>query len=200
MASVRIANLGFKPLGRMHIRKDVPGSNRSSRHVGLWPFRPRSDASTLARLQKAYTDALDAVDKIEQHKDNAKASGKLTPEGITADTLQFATTQLASMLHHGRQAIDAARDEVLEKRAKLTLQPVGKTDVAGALRRQEMRAWLRQMPNQERSAYISDLERRHSRAIEAGTGMIEIENENCTIIQPCRHGPPILTAVNRGQI
>src|SRR3954470_4417884 len=96
-----MTDLGFQPRGRHTIRKNPP-SNRLPRLIEPWALRPKPN-STLARLERAYLDALEAVDAIEEHKAHAIASKKFTPEGIAADILQFAASTLAPKLHRARQ-------------------------------------------------------------------------------------------------
>src|SRR5262249_25703443 len=90
-------------------------------------------------------------------KSEAAASGQFTPEGIRAGALQYAVAKLAPTLHRGGQAIASAREEVAQRRAKLTV-PVDKTDVVAFLARQETRTWLRSLPPDERNAYVSRLD------------------------------------------
>jgi hypothetical protein len=85
----------------------------------------------------------------------AAASGQFTETGLLEDAKKFALTKLAPALHRGRQEIAGAKREAQAKRAKLTLQPPNPTDLVGALRRQEVRSWLRSLPAQERRDYVA---------------------------------------------
>jgi hypothetical protein len=141
------------PKGRMTIRKS-PNNGTLNKNINLWEFEPKP-GTTLAKLEAAYLAALDAVDHIEQRKAEAKASGRFTDDGVAADALSFATSKLAPTLQRHQQTVVAARREAAERRAKLKLQSAEKTDLVGAMRRQEIRAWLRTMPPEERNRYLS---------------------------------------------
>src|SRR5262245_26658421 len=52
-------------------------------------------------------------------------------------------------------AINSAKNEAQVLRNKIRLQPPDKTDIVGALRRREMREYLRGMIAKDRNAYIS---------------------------------------------
>jgi hypothetical protein len=71
--------------GRHTIRSNTP-SSRAPRLVEPWTFTPK-EGTTLARLEKAYLDALSAVDAVEARKLAAEKSGTLTPSGVTNDVL-----------------------------------------------------------------------------------------------------------------
>jgi hypothetical protein len=80
-------------------------------------------------------DALSAVDAVEARKVTAEKSGTLTPSGVLADTLQFAASTLAPKLQKAKRAVEQAKSEAAERRAKLVLKPADKTDAAGQMRR-----------------------------------------------------------------
>jgi hypothetical protein len=75
-------------------------------------------------------DALSAVDAVEARKVTAEKSGTLTPSGVLADTLQFAASTLAPKLQKAKRAVEQAKSEAAERRAKLVLKPADKTDAA----------------------------------------------------------------------
>jgi hypothetical protein len=141
------------PKGRMTIRKG-PSNGALNKNINLWEFEPKS-GTTLAKLEAAYLAALDTVDQIEQRKAEARASGRFTADGVAADALSFATSKLAPMLQRHRQMVAAAKRKAAEQRAKVKLQAADKSDLVGAMRRQEMRTWLRAMPADERNRYVS---------------------------------------------
>src|SRR5262245_25417021 len=117
--------------GRITIRREkgsgAPGDP-------LQPYRPRSrtiepwiletqPATTLAKLEQAYLDALAAVDAVEDRKTAASKSGKFTSQGITDDALQFASSTCAPKLRRARQVLEVAKQEAADRRAKLALKP-----------------------------------------------------------------------------
>src|SRR5262245_20180455 len=103
--------------GRITIRREkgsaAPGDP-------LNPMRPRSRTiepwtaeapagSTLSKLERAYLDALESVDAVEDRKASAAKSGKFTPQGVVDDTLAFAASTSAPKLKRARQALEAAK-------------------------------------------------------------------------------------------
>ena len=146
------------PKGRLTVRKNA-SALKDGVSMKLWDFEAPA-GSTLERLEsRAYLPALDAIDALEAHRSAAAAGGKFTEAGIAEDAKQFALTRLAPMLHRGRQAIAQARREAEEQRSKLTLKPPDKSDLVGAMRRQEMRTWLRSLPDKERNRYVAQVDR-----------------------------------------
>jgi hypothetical protein len=141
------------PKGRMTIRKG-PSNGALNKNINLWELEPKP-GTTLAKLEAAYLAALDGVEQVEKRKVEAKTSGRFTDEGVAADVLTFATSKVAPTFHRHGQAIAAAKKEAAELRGKLKLRPVDKTDLVGAMRRAEIRSWLRAMPADERNRYIS---------------------------------------------
>jgi hypothetical protein len=114
--------------GRHTIRSRTP-SGREPRHVEPWSFLPKEN-STLHRLEKAYLDALEAIDLVEARKVNAAQGGTLTAAGVASDVLGYAASELAPQLQKARRAVEQAKSEAAERRAKLVLKPADKTDAA----------------------------------------------------------------------
>src|SRR5262245_628339 len=150
--------------GRISIRRE-----RGSSAPGdpLNPHRPRSrtiepwileaaEGSTLQRLERAYLDALAAVDAVEDRKAASSKSGKFTSQGITDDALQFAASTCAPKLRRARQTLEAAKQEVAERRAKLTLKGPDKSDAATQI----LRLWkldkFNALPDATRNAAMAD--------------------------------------------
>jgi hypothetical protein len=138
-------------LGRRFIRRAPPGKSTSdSKPIKLWDIQTKP-GTTASRLQAVYLNTLSTVDAVEGRKAEAAASGKYTADGVRADTLTFAVQQ-AGIFKLVRQQIEAARREASEMRSKLKLEPADKTDLAGAMRRAELRDWLRSKPQAERDS------------------------------------------------
>jgi hypothetical protein len=133
----------------------VPAGGRENRSIPMWGLGEGAPGSSKEKLRRAYLDALVAVDKIEAHRAEAMASGKLTPAGVNDDTLKFAASQLAPAFKRGRHVIDAAKAEAKALRAKIQLERADKSDVVGFLRRQEMRRHLLEMDDKKRNQFIS---------------------------------------------
>jgi hypothetical protein len=142
------------PKGRQTIRKGA-SALADGPSMRLWDIES-APGSTLEKLeQHSYLAALDAVDQLEAHRAEAAASGTFTETGLIQSARQFALSKLVPSLHRGRQQVAAAKREAAEKRSKLTLQPIDRTDLVGEMRRQEIRTWLRSMPDDQRSSYVA---------------------------------------------
>ena len=139
---------------RHTIRRAGMNAN-GARLIEPWVFP--ENAKHLAKLERAFFDALESVDEVEDRKTQAKQSGTFTDEGVLADTLRFAASKLAPKLKRAKLAVERAREELKAKRAKLTL-PVDKSDVYGLQRRAELRTYLRGLPEKERRAIGANFE------------------------------------------
>ena len=128
------------------------------RGIEPWSFDEPRPNSTLARLEKAYLSVLAGVDGVEDHKAAVLKSGKYTPDGAQAETLLYAVSKVAPELRRAKQHVEAARHEVAQRRAKLTL-PIDRTDAYGLARRAEFRSWLRSLPQEERHAIGANFEK-----------------------------------------
>jgi len=156
--------MGNQIQGRRNIRKNVPrlGGNpmapvdgRENRSIRMWDLGDGKPGSTTEKLRQVYHGALNSVDRIEAHKAEVQKSGKFTPTGITDDVTRFVLSEAAPTFRRGRNAIHAAKREAKELRDKIKLQPANPGDIVGALRRREMREFLKAMPIKDRNAYIS---------------------------------------------
>jgi hypothetical protein len=128
-------------------------SARGAKLIEPWVYEEAKPNTLLAGVEKAFFDALAAVDALEDRRAAAVKAGALTPEGIAADSLQFAAGTLAPQLKRARQVLERAKAEVVSERGKLTLRPVDKTDAASAVRR---RLWkldkFNALPDAERNS------------------------------------------------
>ena len=70
--------------------------------------------------------------------------------------LAFGAQKLAPVLYRGRQVVEAAKREVADKRSQIKLQPADPSDLAGALRRAELRDFLRSKPQADRDQYLRE--------------------------------------------
>jgi hypothetical protein len=136
--------------GRHTIRAHTP-SGREPRLVEPWTLTPK-EGTTLARLEAAYLSALEAVDAVEARKVAAEKSGTLTPSGVANDVLGFAASKLAPQLQKAKRAVERARAEASDRRAKLTLKKSDPSDSAGQVRRLWKLDQLRKMSDSERNA------------------------------------------------
>jgi hypothetical protein len=91
------------------------------------------------------------------------ASGKFTPEGVKADALQFALSDIVPSFHKACQTIAKAKADVAERRSRLKVEGPDKSDLAGAMRRAEIRALLRGMKPKKQAQFFA----RHGDAVPA---------------------------------
>jgi hypothetical protein len=142
--------------GRHTIRSSTASSTvgRKNRLIEPWILEAKA-GTTAAKLERVYLDALTAVDKLGERKAAAMKSGKFTSEGLKDEVLKFGLSQLVPAFHRGRQVIAAAKRELAALRDKVKLAPVDKTDLVAALRRQEMRSYLRGLPSEERNRVLA---------------------------------------------
>jgi hypothetical protein len=94
---------------------------------------------------------------MEERSRSSAASGRFTPEGVKADALQFALSDLVPNLHKAKQAVNKAKGEVAERRAKLKIEGPDKSDAAAAIRRTDLRLQLRSMKPDEQSQLFGRL-------------------------------------------
>jgi hypothetical protein len=151
----------------------------------MWDIGDGAPGTTKERLRLAYHAAINAVDAIETRKADTLKSGKLTATGAADDALQYALTDLVPQFKKGRDTIQAAKREVASLRDKIKLQPSDKGDVVGAIRRWEMREFLRAMPDKDRRAYIS--KRRESIDPELALAIVELPSEFSGVLDTDRN-------------
>jgi hypothetical protein len=153
--AVIMTTLGFQPKGRDTIRR-MTSSNRTPRRIEPWVLQPQ-EGTTLAKLERAYLDALESVDAVEQRKLDAVSSKKYTEDGVAADVLQFAASKLAPKLHRARRTVEAAKVEAALRRSKLVLEPFDKTDAAGQMRRLWKLDRFNALPDKDRNALTANV-------------------------------------------
>src|SRR5262245_32489718 len=146
------------PKGRSTIRK---GGSLTGTHgpvstpIRLWSFDAPPN-TTLARLEADYMAGLDVVDRVEARSKSSAECGKFTTEGVKDDVLRFALDNLIPSLHKARQSIAKAKAEAADRKAKLALKTADPTDVAGAMRLQEIRTFVRHLDDDKREAWFRD--------------------------------------------
>jgi hypothetical protein len=132
---------------RKILQKDVPG--RSNREIRMWTLEPKP-GSTVERLERAYLDALSAVDLAENIGRELAADTRYTDQGRQDQFKNHVLHQAVPVFHQGRRAISRARQELEEMRGRLQFPKGDPTDAAGAAARKEIREWLRGLPQSER--------------------------------------------------
>jgi hypothetical protein len=125
----------------------------TGRSIRLWDL-DAAPGSTAETLLKTYLGALAGVDKLDAKKAELANSAEFTPVGIQKGAVDYAFREIVPQFQKGRLAIQRAKQEVAARRAKLVPPAVDKTDAAGALRRQEVRALVRGMDNKSRDNFL----------------------------------------------
>jgi hypothetical protein len=141
--------------GRHTIRQSTLSAvGRKNKLIEPWILETKAGTTT-GKLETVYLNALAAVDRFSEHKVAAMKSGRFTSEGLKDEVTTFGLTQLVPKFHQGRQVIAAAKRELAGLRDKVKLSPPDKTDVVAAMRRQEMRSYLRGLPSDERNRVLA---------------------------------------------
>jgi hypothetical protein len=135
------------PKGRQTVRQN------GGRRTRLWELADSKNL-TVQKLEAAYLAGFEAMDRVETRHAQNKTDSRFTPDGVKDDLLKFVLNEAVPALHQSRMTIRKAKDEVAERRGKLKLAGPDKSDIAGALRRQEIRQRLSAMKPDEQSAYF----------------------------------------------
>jgi hypothetical protein len=98
-----------------------------SRRIKLWTADPKPN-TTVAQLERAYFKALECVDRMENRQQTNVSNGRLTQEGMKADALQFASSDLLPALDRARETISRAKAELADCRVKLRHQHADEVD------------------------------------------------------------------------
>ena len=113
---------------------------------------------------------LEAVDRAEARTKANVSSGLLTAEGAKADARQFILTDLIPNIRRARTTIQKAKIELAERRSKFKLGAPDPSDIAAALRRQEIRSHFKALSPDEREAYF----RRGEVSPDVATALLEL--------------------------
>jgi hypothetical protein len=118
--------------------------NISARTQSLLDRLPK-DHPLAPSMRSAMIAAAAASEGFVGRRIALQSDGRMTPRG-QQDALRESLTQ-----NHGKQwaranaSVLKARKEITARRDALVIKSVDKTDLAGALERQEIRAWVRQL-------------------------------------------------------
>lgn len=110
------------------------------------PFAPMWGAAS--KLADAKAAAIAKAAEIDR-------SPNFTPAGRAAAKRSYLETTFAPLVKTALAAMDSADAEIARIRSTMTAAPIDKTDIAGALRRQEIRGWLRTLPDERRTAMLA---------------------------------------------
>jgi hypothetical protein len=109
------------------------------------PIAPMWGATT--KLVDAISTALAKAQEIDQSKD-------FTVSGRASAKREWVKTNAAATIKEAVNAMQMANAEIGKIKSKMTPRDIDKSDIAGALRRQEIRGWLRSLPDARRNAML----------------------------------------------
>jgi len=105
-------------------------------------------------LRNAAAACLDLAASVRERRAALDKDANLTERGRAQAIGDALTKQFAPKFRKAQQPIAAALAEVEKRKLALTLPTPDRTDLAGVLERQEIRAYLRGLPIAERSALV----------------------------------------------
>jgi hypothetical protein len=118
----------------------MPISPRTQSLVNRLPDHPLS-----ASMKDAMIAALAASEQFSGHKIGLASDRRMTELGKSQALKDELTNRFGKQLARAKAVVTKARAEIDAERAALVIKPVDKTDIAAALERQEIRAWIRQL-------------------------------------------------------
>lgn len=122
--------------------------------IGNWIWG-EGTTELMRALRRAYFDSMAIIAGVEDASASVKVDKRLTREG-QRDALENAVRTHASAIARSRTIIQGARRDLAEQRESLRPGPADKQDTVGALRRQELRTWLRGLSIEGRADALSD--------------------------------------------
>lgn len=111
-------------------------------------FRRIRDARTLA------LKAWDAAGATEVKRAEFGRDGELSPKGIDERTRSFARNEAVPPMRRAAHMVDKVRDEIVRIKSGLGVPKPDPQDFAGAIRRMEMRNWMRGLGGPEVMALL----------------------------------------------
>jgi hypothetical protein len=136
----------------MTIRKALP-SDGQARRIKLWTL-DAPPGSTAERLLKVYLGSFDAIDTLDARKAEIAANPELTDIGRQKQIKEAIFRDTVPAMHRGRIELAKARQEVEKRRAALAPPKADPADAAAAVRRQEIRTYLRGLDDKAREAFV----------------------------------------------
>ncbi|CCE97206.1 conserved hypothetical protein [Sinorhizobium fredii HH103] len=94
------------------------------------------------------------VDKLAKKHREQKDKGTLSQKGLDEAMREFVTKEIVPQLARARGKLETSTENVDAKRQALTIPKPDKSDVAGALLRQELRTYLRGLSLGQRAALL----------------------------------------------
>jgi hypothetical protein len=114
-----------------------------------WSQKPE-----LAALEQPLRSSLHAVEKLMSRAEELRASGKYSAQGLRDETRTLARRDTLPTLSMAQAAVELASQALAADRAKMTIPQADPADVAGAVRRGEMRSWFRTMGAAKAMQYL----------------------------------------------
>jgi hypothetical protein len=136
----------------MTMRKSLPGDGQA-RRVKLWTVDAPT-GSTAEKLLKVYLGAFAAIDALDAAKATIASNPELTDVGRQKQIKESIFRETVPAMHRGQIELAKARQEVETRRAALIPPKADPTDAAAAVRRQEIRAFLRGLDDKGRDAFL----------------------------------------------
>jgi hypothetical protein len=109
----------------------------------------------VAQLYAAFLKLEDAKSKSLTEMDRLNQSGHYTPEGRAFAKRKYAEDHVVPAIKAALTALDDANRTMHNIRVKMVPAATDTRDVAGALRRQEIRSWFRSLPDARRNAMLA---------------------------------------------
>lgn len=123
----------------------------NGRVVRAFPFENHATKAPIAHLYGSSAKIGQLFSAAQQKFAEIDASQDYTVSGRKAAKREWAKAN-AGALKEAIAAINAADAEIKQTRSKMTPQALDSTDIVGAMRRQEIRAYLRGLPDAKRAA------------------------------------------------
>jgi hypothetical protein len=105
-------------------------------------------------MRDAMIAALAAGEQFADHKSTLAKDGRMTPLGQSQALKDALTNTFGKALARAKAPVAKARAEYKTRKAALTVKPVDPANVAAALERQEIRAWVRSLDLGVRQAVV----------------------------------------------
>jgi hypothetical protein len=106
------------------------------------------------KLLRAYLGSFDAIDSLDSAKASITANPELTDVGRQKQIRDAIFRDTVPAMHRGRIELAKARQEVKTRRAAMAPPKADPADAAGAVRRQEIRTFLRGLDDRARGAFL----------------------------------------------
>ena len=123
-----------------------------------FPWREHGTAAPVAQMWKSSNDletlAQNALDRAKQ----IEASANYTNAGRQAEMIRWAHEFGAPVIRNAVDSLHAAEKARDQVRSQMKTRQVDKSDLAAAIRRTEIRTWLRGMDDAKRTAMFSGVE------------------------------------------